>query len=139
MKKIFLTVILFGGLVQQALCFMDYSYEVTKSTFNFSVVTIGTTTPALVSLSPEQTVKASGASYTMYSLSLINVSTLTAVYALHNSTSSAPALTCANGPVLGGGTATAPLTVTEKFEGLYMWVMSCALGDISLRRVIRGR
>ena len=109
------------------------NYEITRSTFNHSVISVSTSVVTLVSL-PIST------SYNMYSVSLWNISTSSAVYTISTSSTSAPVLTCANGPIIGSGSETAPYILTEQFEDLYMWALACGSSAISnMRRVIRGR
>ena len=140
MKKIICSLFLMAVITSPAFCW-DYQYEVTKSTFNFGTVAISSTAPTLVSLAPAQLVKNVFGSYTIYSTSLYNVSATSATYALHTSTFTAPALTCANGPIIGSGTTLAPFVLTEQFEGLYMWALSCDTANATntMRRVFRGR
>ena len=115
---------------------ISFTYEITRSTFNSGVLSISTSVPTLVSLSPAQS-----AGFIMYSVSLWNISSSSMVYTLDKSSSaSSPLLTCANGLIIGSGTEINPFVITEQFEGLYMWVLACGSNTISnVRRAIRGR
>ena len=113
-----------------------YFHEVTASTFNVSAVNISSNAVTLVSLS---SVAANG--YDFYAISLFNITSSSIVYTLSTSSTSSgsPALTCANGPLIGSGSETTPYILTEQFYGFYMWALACGNSDVIVRRVIRGR
>ena len=135
MKKMLLAIVLMTGVCVKANAFD--AYEVTRGTFNASSISISNSVPTLVSLARSSLTVAMDA----YSVSLYNVSASSFVYTLSTSqlVSGAPVLTCANGIIVGSGTATAPTVLTEKFVGMYMWALACGNSAISdMRRAIRG-
>lgn len=113
-------------------------YSVSKSTFNCQVVTVSSTTPTLLSLTPS-----ASAGFLMQSVSVWNLAASSIAYTVSNSATSsgAPALTCANGAILGGGTSTAPVSLTEAIEGMFLWMLDCNTTEasVAVRRVVRGR
>lgn len=112
-------------------------YEIARSTFNNASVSVTTHTPLMISLSPTQ-----DNGVPMFSVSVWNISSSSAVYTLSVSSysSGSPALSCANGALIGSGSPTEPYVVTEQFERMYMWLLACGTGTITdMRRAIRGR
>ena len=114
-------------------------FEVTRATFNAGTIVISTSVATLINLTPAQSVKAGGAVWSFYATSLWNITASTAVYTLSASYAAAPELTCDGFPVIGVGSETNPIVLTEQFVGLYMWVKACAPAAITMRRALRGR
>ena len=134
MKKI--TMFLALTLGMGGVSFAFSGYEVTQTTFNAVAISVSSNTPTLISLAPNKS-----APFVIYSVSLFNITSSSIAYTLSTSStlSGSPALTCANGPLIGSGSETAPYILTEQFEGLYMWALACGNSDVIIRRVIRGR
>lgn len=133
MKKVLFSALM-AFMCQCAFAYTD-SYTMTRSTFNSTSISVGTTTPVLVNKP--------GLGWAPYfSITVWNAQATTMTYTLSASSTSSgsPALTCANGGIIPAGTAAAPASITEQFHGLYMWVLACASETFSdVHRVIRGR
>lgn len=132
MKNIFIAIMLCGSMAHAI------EYDITRGTVTVDSISVTSGAAVLASLSPALGL-AKGNNF--YSVSLYNITQSSAVYALcASATACQPELTCANGIFIPIGSPSTPGSITEKFEGLYMWVRSCAAGTITdMRRIVRGR
>lgn len=139
MKKILLLILMLTPITGFAYDAKDV-YEISGSTFIAEAASISTSTPVLVSRATSALRRTDGYSpYRIFSTTIQNLDTSTMAYTLSGSATVAPSLTCANGAIIGAGSASGPFNLTEQFEGLYMWVIGCGSTPSNIRKVLRGK
>lgn len=141
MKKMIFLLGLLGMLAPQCEAAEGIiAYETAISSIQVKTVALSTSAATLVSPTKAQSLRTDGKFVVWYSMSLFNVTSSSGAYAFGSSETTAPAeATCALGAPIGSGSMTAPWTVKENFQGMYLWAIACGDAGFTLRRLSRGR
>lgn len=116
------------------------AYETATSSIQVKTVELSTSAATLVSPTKAQSLRTDGKFVVWYSMTLFNVTSSTGAYAFGSSeTVAPPEATCDLGAPIGSGTTSAPWSVTEAFQGMYLWAISCDDTAANIRRLSRGR